>query len=578
LPDSKKSQDFVLKSLGLQGFFDSEEVLEKSYTEKRKTRFHGLFKDIEIRRNNYILLGLCFLSIINIVTLSVVINISQFQSGFLSILASNDVGLFLGIGGGLIFSAIIIDVVKKRLVLVQLVLVINTVCLIIQVSLLDFRLNLLNAIFFFINGFTIVFLFLIFLTLFLEYTSLLERGRVLFFLLIETLVIGYILLILAAVIYLITPLLSCGVLLINAFTIYYLQKHKEYEKPPLQTKIVEEKHFNYILLKYLVFIFLFSFIIGSATPLDNLDHVLREVLVEEVPSNDVVILIGFVGLFAFITGIIVGQIFDFFGRLSVISTIMIIISIAIFLNIFETPIIYLTEIIIASIFLAAVSIVPLLIGDVTKRRNFGKILVIAIVIFGAGDIIGLAIKNNIQFWFSTPEYGNLVLLGIQYVASTLALIILVNSKETLPHKEKEWYESLIHFYVIHQSGMLLYEHEFLKVEEALESDLVSGGIIGLTTILKEIVKGKDILRTIDHGDKKLMFKYSPDEDVIFVLTIVEDLIVLRDKLDHFILDFMEEYGEKAKNLDGVIESDWEGVSTLIERYFTRKYFERFVKT
>ena len=147
------------------------------------------------------------------------------------------------------------------------------------------------------------------------------------------------------------------------------------------------------------------------------------------------------------------------------------------------------------------------------------------------------------------------------------------SKETLPHKEKEWYESLIHFYVIHKSGLLLYEHEFTKVEERAESNLVSGGIIGLTTILGEIVKGKEKLRTIDHGDKKLMFKYSPDKDVIFVLLIGEDLFVLRNKLNLFILEFTDEYQEKVEKLQGVVASEWKGVSTLIDKHFSRKYFE-----
>jgi hypothetical protein len=166
-----------------------------------------------------------------------------------------------------------------------------------------------------------------------------------------------------------------------------------------------------------------------------------------------------------------------------------------------------------------------------------------------------------------------MILGLQYLASIITLILLSLSKEALPHKEKEWYESLIHFYIIHKSGLLLYEHEFIKVDERAESDLVSGGIIGLTSILGEIVKGKEKLRTIDHGDKKLMFKYSPDKEVIFVLLIGEDLFVLRNKINLFILEFIEEYHEKIESLQGVIASEWAGVSALVKKHFSRKYFE-----
>jgi hypothetical protein len=58
-------------------------------------------------------------------------------------------------------------------------------------------------------------------------------------------------------------------------------------------------------------------------------------------------------------------------------------------------------------------------------------------------------------------------------------------------------------YIVHESGLLIYEYEFQKdTEELASSDLISGGIIGLVTMLKEITKSKDNLRTIDHGNKK----------------------------------------------------------------------------
>jgi len=70
-----------------------------------------------------------------------------------------------------------------------------------------------------------------------------------------------------------------------------------------------------------------------------------------------------------------------------------------------------------------------------------------------------------------------------------------------------------------------------------------------------------------------MFKYSPDKEVIFVLLIGEDLYVLRNKLNLFIFEFIDEYQEKIENLQGVIASEWAGVSSLIKKHFSRKYFE-----
>ena len=82
-------------------------------------------------------------------------------------------------------------------------------------------------------------------------------------------------------------------------------------------------------------------------------------------------------------------------------------------------------------------------------------------------------------WQTNQNDSNLVLLGLQFLSSVACLVLLVNSKETLPHKEKEWHESLLHLYIVHKSGMLIYDHEFLKEAGKLDSNLVSGGIIGL---------------------------------------------------------------------------------------------------
>ena len=48
-------------------------------------------------------------------------------------------------------------------------------------------------------------------------------------------------------------------------------------------------------------------------------------------------------------------------------------------------------------------------------------------------------------------------------------------------------------YIIHDSGILLYEHNFIKEKDKLgernvSADLKAGGIIGIKTILKEIVQ------------------------------------------------------------------------------------------
>ena len=134
---------------------------------------------------------------------------------------------------------------------------------------------------------------------------------------------------------------------------------------------------------------------------------------------------------------------------------------------------------------------------------------------------------------------------------------------------KNLHELLIDLYTIYKSGILIYNHHFLKGRKKHEADLISGGFVGIMTILREISQGEKQIKTIDHGDRKLMFEFNATKDIIFVLIVREDLIVFRNKLNVFIEEFDNVYRNLMKNIEitACIQENWEGIDILTNKYF-----------
>ena len=137
---------------------------------------------------------------------------------------------------------------------------------------------------------------------------------------------------------------------------------------------------------------------------------------------------------------------------------------------------------------------------------------------------------------------------------------------TLPIKK--WSDLLIHLYIIYKSGLLIYDHSFIGKENQ-DSTLISGGIIGMMIMLKEIIHGETQIRTIDHGDRKLMFETNKTEDIIFVLLVKENLIVFKRRLDALIERFDDDYKELIDDIENtsLIMNYWENLDELVNDYF-----------
>lgn len=134
---------------------------------------------------------------------------------------------------------------------------------------------------------------------------------------------------------------------------------------------------------------------------------------------------------------------------------------------------------------------------------------------------------------------------------------------------KNWRKALIQLYIIHNSGVPLYDESFNNIEKSRDTTLISGGIIGLMTILKAILQGDTQIKSIDHGDRTIIFNSNITEDIIFVLIVKEKMIIFEKKLALIISEFDETYLRLVEdNNDTISDSEnWEYLEDLVKKHF-----------
>ncbi len=558
-PARKSLDDFgqnVVDTLSKKGQEVSEYL--KKTAEKR---YRDIFKDIEIKRREFLLLTLIGQSLSAIIILNVVGFVRIFQTGFSQTIGV--VGIGLGFIVGLVLSSWLLRKIEKRYPFLAMALIFS--------ALIHFTYPLLNLVDYLtalqvavmgINGFIFGISALIFTTIFLEFTSITERGRVIS--------INFIFIFFSALIFMflaitgILSLLVAAIPIVTGIFLYRIQKtekldQKRFEilsKMSLKVQIRNNKY----LLFYAMIFFAFSISIGLSFPLGQVEGILLNTL----PGNRfLLIFLGSLILVAIIL-FIIGYAYDFAGRRIVIGLATALLGI---LNYGQSYFPLLDPIVIPiSFIMVLIMAIPLIVGDFSLTSEIPKGNGIFLLITLSGTILGIFLQG--QGFFTDPGSKEATVM----VLAIIVLFILMNIKEIVSFKEQSWPEKLYHLYVIHESGMLLYEHSFKDIKAKVESDLISGGIIGLTTMLEEIVHGNQRLRIIDHGDKKLLFRYSADQKIIYVLEIEEDLLVIRNKLRTFAEEFERKFEDQIAKFNGVKLDTWSSTKEIVQKNFERKYF------
>ena len=133
-----------------------------------------------------------------------------------------------------------------------------------------------------------------------------------------------------------------------------------------------------------------------------------------------------------------------------------------------------------------------------------------------------------------------------------------------------WTDLLLHIYIFHNSGILLYDYPFVEDKKKSDSVLISGGLVGMMTILKEVVQGERFIKIIDHGDRKIIFEMDTTNQIIFALIAKENLTIFHQKLLILIEQFDKNYQNLIENIKEScsVTGNWRNLELLIEKHFT----------
>ncbi|GAB4328892.1 MAG: hypothetical protein Kow0069_36230 [Promethearchaeota archaeon] len=535
----------------------------RQLSKKVERRLRDVFKDVEIGRRRFGILLLLGLSIGSILILSV--NVYVKYLGQVEPLANQGLSLLGGSAAGLAVATALVDALKRRFPFVVACLVTSGVTLGlyrfmgVQPS-ITWLPNLVLA----LNGFTFGALTVFLVALALEYTKILERGRVL------AIVVSTSSFTSLGLFFLVALGLDVVAAIFPVTAAVYLHKHRDEDSSPklrgmsgggaAAGRLRGGRRAWFLpvdpdLTKFTIVIGAYALVAGALLPLGEIEGVVRQRWL----SLFTIALVTFSIVAGFVAAFLTGYSFDFLGRKFTISLIMLGQGVLNFVRLFQITQYQNLLFSFTSIF-SLIILIPLVVGEFARPINYGKTVAMEFLVLSVGFAAGVSLTRFVE-----RDLG----LGVSSLAVVLVLFILANTSERVSPKEANWPHALHHLWVVHESGVLLYEHQFVE-EELADSDLVSGGIIGLVTMLKEITRG-GALRTIDHGAKKITFRYSGDGQVIFALLCSEELVVLHNKLVDFSEEFERRYSDLWRDFRGVKTGDFSDAGSLVEKHFTRKY-------
>ncbi|MHA1783968.1 MAG: hypothetical protein ACTSVE_02100 [Candidatus Helarchaeota archaeon] len=165
--------------------------------------------------------------------------------------------------------------------------------------------------------------------------------------------------------------------------------------------------------------------------------------------------------------------------------------------------------------------------------------------------------------FVTP-YLDIMIIIIVISISELSLIPYISMKESLPPSEEiEWAKDILHIYVIKDSGVMISDYSFTD-EEDVDTDLFSGGISGISSILQEMIDSEQRIKVIDHEDKKLLFEHSKQFSIVLVAK--KDLNIYHVKLKRLADEIQSIFWETISTWNGDLEI-FNPLKTMIRNHF-----------
>ncbi len=212
--------------------------------------------------------------------------------------------------------------------------------------------------------------------------------------------------------------------------------------------------------------------------------------------------------------------------------------------------------------------------DLAPSEKMGRYCGIGYSSFVFGAIIGISVTFGLFSIASSGSILEYLIVCLSDAIIAVSLVPLISMKETLPPiAEMNWQREVLYLYILTDTGLPVYNYSF---ESNLSSGgisenfkmLFTGGIMGVSQILKEMTESKKKVQAIDHQDKKLIFEYGEGYQIVLISNKV--LKTLRLKLELLNSDFQTIFGLMIKNWNGGDTSCFSPIQGLIDKYFLEK--------
>jgi hypothetical protein len=130
--------------------------------------------------------------------------------------------------------------------------------------------------------------------------------------------------------------------------------------------------------------------------------------------------------------------------------------------------------------------------------------------------------------------------------------------------EFDWKDKIQSLYLLNQSGICLYNHDFQPASSVTDEDLFGGGLMAMQSLIQELIQSEKGLNVIDHQEVKIIFLQSAN--AIAVLISEEDLYIGRQKIQQFLKEFELLYGEIMKDWVGDLHI-FKPLTPIVNRIF-----------
>ncbi len=198
-------------------------------------------------------------------------------------------------------------------------------------------------------------------------------------------------------------------------------------------------------------------------------------------------------------------------------------------------------------------------------RKKGADVTRQILVLGAGWVTavlgGLMTSTNFVAQYPGLE---LVVKGIGHTLAVGGYIAWIAGFWTLPVlKELEWRGQLKHLYLIMKSGICIYDQSYAG-DGTVDSNLVAGGITGITALIQEMTSSKGKLEVIHQEGVNILLH--PGTYTTGVLVAGADLQILHRKLSAFVTEGESLFQYELPSWQGKLEV-FAPLRVLAERHF-----------